>query len=759
MKSKDIRKITEAYNSIYEANGEGSLPGNYRVFGGQRYSVKPDGSLTYPTDNRTKPTSDELTAVKPSLDAASARRSEIRNNTQTEKPIAQTQPVKPGTVAVASGKGGTVTVGKQYDATLSGKPVKVSYDASGSRTVTPVSQSSSASPASSNTSSSIPTPTPTTPAQKSFQQELDDLRKAAAKATLTGPSKEAQALMSQRTKNILGKEKLEAGIKAQQEVEKMKSEIGTPKPAPTSPSTTAAQPKPEAPPPPKAQVPDRSKDYQRAWDNRNNPFAKGRIKDAWSKMSPEEKASAKEWAKANNKNWQEMGLSEQRDIYDEVLEILLDEGYSEKECNQIMVQLVNEGIWDAVKQRTGIGKPGVGPGQVAKNILRAGITDILGTSIATGSTPSSVSAAKPSPAATTSPAPQVRVSTQTIRKAPKGANKITTNVWNEPFAPSSRINPSKPSGPRITSTRALPGTNVRGLLSQAAKNISPNPWNQVSDSASGAKNLFSRVKEIIKPQAQLKGSQTAGQLPQGRPGGSLSNVVKTDIVKQNVKTGNLASANIGSGGVTSSSRPSTTQATQLPSGVRGGPLEKAGPVVDVKSSKPSPSTVKPSGNVDKIAPKPTRTAKPSVKPKTPGGGSNLLQGLGTLASLRKLTPYGIAAAVMEPRPTADGTLDAAKKRGDLNKGATNWVDPMPTPEILKRSGVSPKQEVKPVQTGEKPKSKVSPVVKKPTPAKPVDPDVQQYEKLKKSDPAKAKELGMKIWSKKYRPALTPPDIA
>ena len=212
MKSEDIRNIAEAYNSIYEANGEGSLPGNYKIFGGQRYSVNPDGSLTYPTDNRTKPTSDELATVKQSLDAAAAIRSEIRNNTQPEKPIAQTQPVKSGTVAVASGKGGIVTVGRPYDATLSGKPVKVSYDASGSRTVTPVSQSSSASPASSNTSSSIPTSTPTTPAQKSFQQELDDLRKAAAKATLTGPSKVAQALMSRRTKNILGKEKLEAGI-------------------------------------------------------------------------------------------------------------------------------------------------------------------------------------------------------------------------------------------------------------------------------------------------------------------------------------------------------------------------------------------------------------------------------------------------------------------------------------------------------------------------------------------------------------------
>ena len=67
---------------------------------------------------------------------------------------------------------------------------------------------------------STTTPPAATAIQKTFQQELDDLRKASARATMVGPSKEAQALMSQRTKNILGPEKLAAGIKAQQEVEK-----------------------------------------------------------------------------------------------------------------------------------------------------------------------------------------------------------------------------------------------------------------------------------------------------------------------------------------------------------------------------------------------------------------------------------------------------------------------------------------------------------------------------------------------------------
>ena len=227
--------------------------------------------------------------------------------------------------------------------------------------------------------------------------ELENLRKASAQATMAGPSKEAQALMSDRTKRMLGPEKLAAGIKAQQEVEKMKSEIGVPKPASAppapvlpAPTSTTQTPKPPttSTQTPKAPVPDRSSDYQRAWDNRNNPFAKGRIRDAWSKMSPEERAAAKEWAKANNKNWQEMNLPEQIDatkyggpenllrkiikdkkyggeviplsptktanvpkdvkeehsLYDEVLEYLLSEGCTLRESNYIMTYVVEQGM-------------------------------------------------------------------------------------------------------------------------------------------------------------------------------------------------------------------------------------------------------------------------------------------------------------------------------------------------------------------------------------------------------------------------------
>jgi len=571
---------------------------------------------------------------------------------------------------------------------------------------------------------STPTPVAPTAPQKTFQQELDDLRKASAQATMAGPSKEAQALMSTRTKNILGPEKLRAGIEAQQKVEKMKSEIGMPKveapkpQAPTPPTTSTQQP--QAPKPP---VPDRSKDYQMAWDNRNNPFAKGRIQSAWSKMSPEEKAAAKEWAKANNKNWQEMGLPESVNIYDQVLEILLDEGYTEQESNQIMVELVNEAAWNdflkAVQSRTGIGKPGVGPGQVTKNVLRAGISDILGTSIGAGSAPSASAPVKAPTVRTQSPAPIVRTSTAKIRTAPKGAN-IAPDPWKGGTT-GNKINDitQKPTA-KPTTTRALTGSsgpNVRGLLPQGVRNVLPDPWKQASDTVSGARNLWSRVQQATKPQAQLKPTQTnvRGLLPAAKPTPSTQAAKPATSVRSQ-QFQDVQRLNRMTGGGLMGELPSTKPA-----------------------SKPAP---KPTG-VDKLAPKPAKAAKPAVKPQMPGGGFKILQGLGTLASLRNLTPLGVAAAVMAPRPTADGTLTAAMKRGDVAPPAPK----LPEPEKAKVSVKSPV------------KSEVS--VAKPKVAKPVapeDPNLKKYAELRKTDPAAAKELGMKIWTQKYRPAFSRPDI-
>lgn len=249
-----------------------------------------------------------------------------------------------------------------------------------------------------------------------------------------------------------------------------------------------------------------------------------------------------------------------------------------------------------------------------------------------------------------------------------------------------------------------------------------------SDTVSGARNLWSRVQRATKPQAQLKPAQTnvRGMLPAAKPT-AATQAAKPATSVRSQQFQDVQRLNRMTGGGLMGELPSTKPA-----------------------SKPAP---KPSG-VDKLAPKPAKPAKPAVKPQMPGGGSKILQGLGTLASLRNLTPLGVAAAVMAPRPTADGTLTAAMKRGDVAPPAPKLPAPAKPAATKSVSKPAAKPAVKSaVKSTTKPTSK--PVAK---PAAPVDPELQRYEKLRKSDPAKAKELGNKIWLRKYG-APTEGDIA
>ena len=71
----------------------------------------------------------------------------------------------------------------------------------------------------------------------------------------------------------------------------------------TQPATTAI---PEAPAAPSA---DMAQKFQMAWDNRNNPLARGRIESAWNNMSSEQQQQAKTWAETKGYNWNEMKLT------------------------------------------------------------------------------------------------------------------------------------------------------------------------------------------------------------------------------------------------------------------------------------------------------------------------------------------------------------------------------------------------------------------------------------------------------------------
>ena len=137
--------------------------------------------------------------------------------------------------------------------------------------------------------------------------DLNALRQASASATMAGPSKEAQALMSDRTKNILsgqsvygGSNKLKAGTDAQVGVEKMKTAMSTPPPAtqqtPPPPATQQTPPPPAAtqqtPPPLTTQ---QQSMYDMARRNKGNPMIKARF----NSLSPEEQAAFRAQAKAD----------------------------------------------------------------------------------------------------------------------------------------------------------------------------------------------------------------------------------------------------------------------------------------------------------------------------------------------------------------------------------------------------------------------------------------------------------------------------
>lgn len=81
------------------------------------------------------------------------------------------------------------------------------------------------------------------------------------------------------------------------------------KPAPTTSMTPpASNLQINAPETAKQPDAEKVKQFEMAWQYKNNPMARGRIEGAWNKMSPEEQQQAKEWAKSKGYDWKEMKL-------------------------------------------------------------------------------------------------------------------------------------------------------------------------------------------------------------------------------------------------------------------------------------------------------------------------------------------------------------------------------------------------------------------------------------------------------------------
>jgi hypothetical protein len=115
--------------------------------------------------------------------------------------------------------------------------------------------------------------------------------------------------------------------KTQQSTDSLKPASSTTSepPAPTSttlsaPATPTVQPQTpmmgEQKPSTSAPSPEIEKKFEQAWQYRDNPMARGRIEDAWSKMTPDQQQQAKTWAQTKGYDWNEMKLKDAVDMSD-----------------------------------------------------------------------------------------------------------------------------------------------------------------------------------------------------------------------------------------------------------------------------------------------------------------------------------------------------------------------------------------------------------------------------------------------------------
>ena len=354
----------------------------------------------------------------------------------------------------------------------------------------------------------------------------------------------------------------------------------------------------------------------------------------------------------------ENDVQEEVDIYDQVLEYLLNEGYSEEESNQIMIEIISEaGLGSLVKGAKAIA------GFVAKRAktpLRTAATDSLIASTALNPV-STAKVAKTIAKSAPSPAPIVRtVKATPARTAPKVSNRITTNVWNEPTAPSSRINPSRPSGPKISSTKALPGTPSRPALPSAGK---------TSASVKAPKPTF-------KPEALPKATKSA------EPAGAL---VRTRASKPSFKPEALPKATKSAepaGALVSTRAPKPTfKPEAIPKVTKS--AEPAGALVSTRAPKPKPSfkpealpkvtkSAEPAGALVR-----TKAPKPTFKPEAIPKVTKSAEPAGALVSTRapkpsfkpeaipKITksaePAGALVRTKAPKPTSKTSTSGGEK--------------------------------------------------------------------------------------------------
>ena len=371
---------------------------------------------------------------------------------------------------------------------------------------------------------------------------------------------------------------------------------------------------------------------------------------------------------------------EEVDNYDQILEYLLSEGYSKEESDQIMIEIINEaGLGSLIKGAKAVA------GFIAKRAqtpLKTAATDSLITSTALNPV-STAKVAKTIAKSAPSPAPIVRtVKATPIRTAPKGANKITTNVWNEPTAPSSRINPSKSSGPKVSSTKALSGTPSRPALPSAGKTTAsvkapkptfkPEALPKVTKSAEpgGALVRTKAPKPTFKPEALPKVTKSA------EPAGALVSTRAPKPSKPIYPKIKGTSAEPGGALVSTRAPKPTFKPEALPKAVKS--AEPAGALVRTKAPKPTfkpealpkikATSAEPAGALV-----PTRAPKPTFKPEALPKAVKSAEPAGALVRTKTPKPTSKTSTSGGGKPPKGGgltqtvraTLSPAEKTGNM----------------------------------------------------------------------------------------------
>lgn len=353
------------------------------------------------------------------------------------------------------------------------------------------------------------------------------------------------------------------------------------------------------------------------------------------------------------------------DVYDEVLEYLLGEGYSFEESNQIMVELINEGgLGSLLKGALRFAQ------KRASTPVRTAVADLATTAIATGAAP--VGKVTTAAVRSTSPTPIVRtVKGSAVRTPPRAPSP---DPWKQSGTVSRTKDVTKTPTPKPSSQRALPGASTPKALSGSPSR--PSLPSSSTSSGGGAIVPSSPAGKLVKQ------TPKSSDIVKTSPAGKLAKQGQKSSDVATTPAGKLAKQTQRSSSVASSSRRVTS-----PADTRVEPVSVRAVNPETQSTRSlsgveQPTKSLPSGKTPKVSKK--KTVNP---PTGSSGASSVKPTLGKRLKniLKAGAVAGTAASALSPTSTSDETRSSAERKGLIAPPAPK----LPAPETTKAKQKAP----------------------------------------------------------------------